>query len=161
MACRAIAELCDFYGIPVTPKTVLNHGEVQSILGVEQRGKWDVMVLPWSPGLSWEMVGNKFRERVSYYLWELGRMENKEPEPGITKTALATVTARSGLRLRSGPGTNYSIMGVLPFGKQVEIEDYDQFVTMDYDWVLVRASGYPTGYAHSDWLDFSENAPKG
>ena len=36
-----IASLCRFYKIPVTPKTVLSHAEVQGNLGIKQAGKWD------------------------------------------------------------------------------------------------------------------------
>lgn len=45
---RAVAELVQFYGIPLTHKTVLQHGEVQKNLGIRQNGKWDCMVLPWN-----------------------------------------------------------------------------------------------------------------
>ena len=34
---QAVAELCQFYGIPVTPTTVLGHGEVQANLGIKQK----------------------------------------------------------------------------------------------------------------------------
>lgn len=40
------AQLCKRYGIPVTAKTVLTHAEVQANLGIAQRGKWDIAVLP-------------------------------------------------------------------------------------------------------------------
>ncbi|HEY0368743.1 MAG TPA: peptidoglycan-binding domain-containing protein, partial [Chthoniobacterales bacterium] len=43
------ADLCEFYNIAVTPKTLLGHGEVQDNLGIRQRGKWDPLVLPWDP----------------------------------------------------------------------------------------------------------------
>lgn len=46
--CGATAELCDHYGIPVTPKTVLTHAEVQNNLGIRQNGKWDIAVFPWA-----------------------------------------------------------------------------------------------------------------
>ncbi|MER8369697.1 hypothetical protein NKH70_28955 [Mesorhizobium sp. M0991] len=36
-----VAELCKYYRIKVTSKTVLSHAEVESNLGIEQRGKWD------------------------------------------------------------------------------------------------------------------------
>lgn len=65
---RVVAELCSFYKIPVTPQTVLGHGEVQDILGVAQTGKWDPMVLPWKLGLTFRQVGDLFRERVAHYL---------------------------------------------------------------------------------------------
>jgi hypothetical protein len=61
---QAVAELCRFYRIPVTPTTVLGHGEVEVNLGIKQRGKWDPMVLPWNPGLSKTEVGEAFRSLV-------------------------------------------------------------------------------------------------
>jgi hypothetical protein len=62
------AELARFYEITITRQTVLGHGEVQRILGVKQRGKWDPMVLPWMPNLTKAEVGNAFREEVSQQL---------------------------------------------------------------------------------------------
>ena len=44
-----VADLCRFYGIPVTPKTVLSHAEVQGTLGITQRGKWDFTRLAFAP----------------------------------------------------------------------------------------------------------------
>lgn len=41
--------LCKTYGIPVTRETVLSHAEVQSTLGIKQRGKWDIS---WLPGMN-------------------------------------------------------------------------------------------------------------
>lgn len=46
-----LAELCRRYQIPVTPKTVLSHAEVQANLGVKQRNKWDVSRLAFDPSL--------------------------------------------------------------------------------------------------------------
>lgn len=68
MMAQVVAELCAHYKIPVTPQTVLGHGEVQRILGITQSGKWDPMVLPWSPTLTSEQVGNAFRIEVSRFL---------------------------------------------------------------------------------------------
>lgn len=50
-----LADLCRRYGVPVTPKTVLSHAEVQSNLGIKQRGKWDIARLAFDPS----MVGAK------------------------------------------------------------------------------------------------------
>jgi hypothetical protein len=47
--CRGIAQLCQFYDIPVTSRTVLSHAEVQVTLGIKQAGKWDISRLPWDP----------------------------------------------------------------------------------------------------------------
>jgi N-acetyl-anhydromuramyl-L-alanine amidase AmpD len=50
-----VAQLCTFYGIAVTPKTVLSHGEVENTLGIKQAGKWDYTRLAFDPSL----VGQK------------------------------------------------------------------------------------------------------
>ncbi len=59
------AELATFYAIPVTPTTILGHGEVQKNLKIKQNGKWDPMVLPWDTSLSSAQVGNLFRAEVA------------------------------------------------------------------------------------------------
>ncbi|GBC95618.1 hypothetical protein HRbin16_01410 [bacterium HR16] len=61
---KVVAELCLFYQIPVTPQTVLGHGEVETALGIPQHGKWDPMVLPWAPEMSRTQVGNLLRALV-------------------------------------------------------------------------------------------------
>lgn len=68
---QVCAELCLHYGIEVTPRTVLGHGEVQATLGKPQAGKWDPMVLPWMPGLPQAKVGDMFRAEVARFLKEL------------------------------------------------------------------------------------------
>ena len=61
---KVVAELCQFYRIPVTPQTVLGHGEVEVYLGISQRGKWDPMVLPWALEMSKTQVGHHLRALV-------------------------------------------------------------------------------------------------
>lgn len=58
------AELAAFYRIPVTRQTILAHGEVERILGVKQKQKWDPLVLPWNSGLGKAQVGDAFRAEV-------------------------------------------------------------------------------------------------
>lgn len=58
------AQLCHRYGLAVTPETVLGHGEVERILHVPQRAKWDPLVLPWRPELDQLAVGEAFRDEV-------------------------------------------------------------------------------------------------
>jgi hypothetical protein len=74
------ADLCEKYRIGVSRETVLGHGEVQEILNIRQRQKWDPMVLPWDPGTPRREVGDAFRARVKALL------ERKEtpndPAPG-------------------------------------------------------------------------------
>lgn len=60
-----IAGLCKKYGIPVTPKTVLSHAEVQKNLGIKQNGKWDISVLPFDSSVKGaRAVGDKLRKEV-------------------------------------------------------------------------------------------------
>jgi N-acetyl-anhydromuramyl-L-alanine amidase AmpD len=65
---RVAAELSRRYKIPVTSKTILGHGEVQTELKIEQDQKWDPMKLPWDPDVSKQEVGRRFRARVRGYL---------------------------------------------------------------------------------------------
>jgi N-acetyl-anhydromuramyl-L-alanine amidase AmpD len=65
---QVAADLAQRYGISVTPQTILGHGEVESNLGIEQRGKWDPLMLPWQPHLSKKEVGDRFRARVQTLL---------------------------------------------------------------------------------------------
>lgn len=61
-----IAELCKFYGIPVTTKTVLSHAEVQSTLGIRQNGKWDFTRLAFDASVvGAKACGDKMRAEVS------------------------------------------------------------------------------------------------
>ncbi len=61
---QVVAELCDFYDIEVTQRTVLGHGEVEKVHGINQGGKWDPLVLPWDTSLSKSQVGEEFRSLV-------------------------------------------------------------------------------------------------
>lgn len=44
--CEWTAELCAAYDIPVSRWSTLSHAEVQPMLGIRQRAKWDFTVLP-------------------------------------------------------------------------------------------------------------------
>jgi len=77
--CKGIARLCKQYNIPVTPRTVLSHAEVQPTLGVRQRGKWDFTVLPFMPHLrGHKACGDEMRKRVRRYL---GDVQIADPAP--------------------------------------------------------------------------------
>lgn len=65
---QVVGELCQAYKIPVTPRTVLGHGEVEANLGITQKGKWDPMVLPWNPEMSRTQVGTFFRSLVQNFI---------------------------------------------------------------------------------------------
>ena len=64
-AAEVVAQLCAFYKIPITSKTVLTHAEVQPNLGIAQRQKWDVTRLPFDPKtVGAKACGDKFRSFV-------------------------------------------------------------------------------------------------
>lgn len=66
--CKRSAKLCLDYKIPITPKTVLSHAEVQGTLGVKQKNKWDYTVLPFKPELKGaKACGDYMRTRVQAY----------------------------------------------------------------------------------------------
>ena len=69
--CKGIARLCKKYSIPVTPKTVLSHAEVQENLGIWQKGKWDIAVLTFLNLKTAKACGDEMRRRVSLYLAKL------------------------------------------------------------------------------------------
>lgn len=60
-----VAALATKYKIPVTEKTVLTHAEVQPVLGIKQRGKWDVTRIAFRPALiGHKACGDYLREMV-------------------------------------------------------------------------------------------------
>lgn len=62
----AVADLCKTYGIPVTPRTVLSHAEVQENLGVKQKGKWDFTRLSFDISTAGaKACGDKLRREVT------------------------------------------------------------------------------------------------
>lgn len=66
------AELCKRYNVPVTPKTVLSHAEVQSNLGIAQLGKWDIAILPFDPAFDTAReCGDRFRAETAAKLAKL------------------------------------------------------------------------------------------
>lgn len=63
---KEVAKLSRQYGIGVSPKTILTHAEVESNLGIKQRGKWDITVLPWDQKVKGaKAVGDIIRKEVS------------------------------------------------------------------------------------------------
>ena len=75
---EVIAQLCKVYNISVLPTTVLAHGEVQPVLHVQQRGKWDPLALPWDRSKKPKEVGAEFRDKVQHYL-KGTQLEDQEP----------------------------------------------------------------------------------
>ena len=96
---KVVAELCQFYGIPVTPTTVLGHGEVQANLGIKQKGKWDPMVWPWDTSKTRKQVGVALRQQVSAVLAQFGGGARRAATPTQALTAVdgESYTLRSAL----------------------------------------------------------------
>lgn len=65
---QVVAELCVRYAIEVTPRTVLAHGEVEQVLKIPQRQKWDPLVQPWSLSASRVEVMEGFRTLVRQHM---------------------------------------------------------------------------------------------
>ncbi len=61
------------------------------------------------------------------------------PEPG---DPTATVIARAGVNVRTGPGLEYSIIGIAPFGTTLEVVG----VSRDGTWWVVNLPGAPNNY---------------
>jgi hypothetical protein len=88
-AARAAADLCRRYGIPVTPKTVLSHAEVQVNLGIKQRGKWDIAILAFDTDFNTaKECGDIFREAVALELKGAPAIA-PQPSPPLAATAPA------------------------------------------------------------------------
>ncbi|MEH8017543.1 M15 family metallopeptidase [Rheinheimera muenzenbergensis] len=75
--------------------------------------------------------------------------EPQSPATTPNSTArLATVTARDGLRLRAGPGTQFDIKTTLRSGQQV----YVLASSGDWSQIDIEGDGLADGYCHSGYL---------
>ena len=62
---NVLAQLCKRYGIKVSRKTVLSHAEVQTNLGIKQKGKWDIARLPFDTSIQGAVaIGDQMRAMV-------------------------------------------------------------------------------------------------
>lgn len=68
---KATAELCKEFDIVPSPWTTLSHAEVQPNIGIKQRGKWDIRVLPDRPNalLDAREAGDILRKRMNEKFW--------------------------------------------------------------------------------------------
>jgi peptidoglycan hydrolase-like protein with peptidoglycan-binding domain len=65
---KAAARLALQYDIPITPYSVLTHAEVQPTLGITQRNKWDINVIPGMPQPgNPNAVGDRIRQIILGY----------------------------------------------------------------------------------------------
>ncbi len=96
-------------------------------------------------------------ETDGYVYYDNGSYTETEPDsdPGDTEdpddgdnTIYATVTASS-LNIRSGPSTDYSIVGVIPRGGGIEVREYGTY------WSKIRYGGV-SGYVSSKYFVITE-----
>ena len=68
---QVLAQLCRRYRITPGMTSLLTHAEVQANLGIRQRGKWDIAILPFEPALNTpKRVGDRMRAMTAALLRE-------------------------------------------------------------------------------------------
>lgn len=64
-----VAQLAYYYQIPVLPERILTHAEVEPVLGIKQRQKWDITRLAFDNTIQGAMaVGDLMRREVMVWL---------------------------------------------------------------------------------------------
>jgi hypothetical protein len=92
-----VAYLCITYDLPVTPMTVLMHGEVQKNRGITQRGKWDICRLPYAPKKGPNQVCAEFRAGVEAAIRELRGLDKKRARLFLSLDGRAAISVPSAL----------------------------------------------------------------
>lgn len=148
----AVAQLALHYGIPVTPQTVLTHAEVQPNLGIVQRSKWDITVLPFDRAtVGHGPVGDRLRREVAA---AMDTLHAPPPGPADLPDELRLPRFRvqgvapSTLNFRRAPDGDR--VGALPEGTRVER------LAMAGGWWQVRT---PRGHVGWVWHSFLAAVP--
>lgn len=127
------ADLCETYSIPLTPRTVLTHAEVQPTLGIRQRGKWDIT---WLPGARAPMkpvnAGNILRERIASEMKEPARPVKK---PRTSATQSTTVRA-SATQIAAGAGTAVTAVSALSGTAQIVALALAGVIVLSGVWIM-------------------------
>jgi uncharacterized protein YgiM (DUF1202 family) len=146
-AAIVVAELCRRYNIPVNPRTVLSHAEVQANLGIRQRGKWDVAVLPFDRAFDTAReCGDLFRRMVQEHLNLL-----REGGDSVAPRQMVVRSPTSPLNVRGGPGSTFEVLNggklALPDGTKVEaLKD-------EGNWSFVRVDKAASKFAGAEgWV---------
>jgi hypothetical protein len=82
---KAIAELCQFYKIPVKRETVLSHAEVERTLNIKQRNKWDIARIPYTSDWGARTIGDIMRAEVIMQMNLLDGVDNPEIAPVVPR----------------------------------------------------------------------------
>ncbi|NMG39873.1 SH3 domain-containing protein [Chelativorans sp. ZYF759] len=154
----ATADLAEVFKIPVTRKTILFHAEVQPTLGIAQRGKWDVVRLPFDESVRGaHAIGDKWRDEVLSALRGNGPSEPlpvREPLPAGFEGGTAITMARPHLNFRRGPGVIHERIGDgLPPGVTLTVFEAQS------DWLKVRTPNGHDGWVHGGYVQMIDTAP--
>lgn len=76
--CKDMAADCKKYSIPVSRKTTLSHAEVERELGIKQKGKWDISVLPFAKLTGARECGDYMRKRIKFHMGVSSKPENPD-----------------------------------------------------------------------------------
>jgi hypothetical protein len=90
------ANLCKRYAIPVSRETTLSHAEVQTTLGIAQRGKWDIRWLPGMAGAGDAVqIGDQLRARVQRQMGPLASspVADSQAAPRSHQNIIAAIIA--------------------------------------------------------------------
>lgn len=163
---EVVADLVEFYGIPLASDRVLGHGEVTWELGIDQAGKWDPLWLPWAPTLDMRAAGTLFRAEVAKIL---GRSTVDSPflrpERGPDEELPeATVIAPNGQRLAGVLANESALVQLRPLvvalgnvtipsvqGGQAHLRRLDG-TTRAFPLLLVDGSGFAPLRDVATWL---------
>ena len=136
------SQIAEFYKIPVTKKTILFHAEVPIHLGIAQRQKWDVARLPFDPGAAGAVkIGDRWRDEM---LTLRGGRTPAIIDP-IPAGGRAIVEAAQ-LNFRRGPGTDQEIVGSLPRGVKIDVEE------VSGSWVRVKTPAGHVGWVNRNFI---------
>lgn len=125
-----VAKDAKFYNIPITPRTVLTHAEVEITLGVNQRNKWDFDYDPYGTLETRDplAIGEMMRDTIRRFMITVDSIRNIPPMPeapqiertlrqgmqGADVAEMQTMLAAHGfLKLidgKFGPGTRRSLI---------------------------------------------------
>jgi hypothetical protein len=143
----AVADLAKRYGIPVTPKSILTHAEVQPNLGIKQRNKWDITRLPFDPSVNGHrQVGEKLRREVAIALDRLMPATSGTALPDLKRPERFRVTGVSPSTLNFRDAPNGVKKGELKEAVVVET------LSKSGDWWMVRTPAGFVGWVYSSFL---------
>lgn len=146
----AVASLTRRYGIPVTPKTILTHAEVEPHLGIRQNGKWDITRLAFDESVRGRaMAGDRMRLEIAVALDAAERepVPSGRSLPDDMKPPRYRVAGVRPSRLNFRDAPNGVKKGTLPENTVVEK------LSESGDWWRVRTLGGFIGWVYSSFLE--------